>query len=114
MNIKTCLNVLVTCAGIIMAGTGNLEVLRRLRKLHRPDISHVASRSYGAHMATGMALGFLFLGGGTYTLGTSDKAVAVLLCSLFFRWPADPLDNRSHLQAFRHLWVLAIEPRCLI
>ncbi|CAG8436254.1 8034_t:CDS:2 [Ambispora gerdemannii] len=112
--VKTCVNVLTTSAGIVMAGTGNLELLRRLRKLHRPEINHVISRNYGSHMATSMALGFLFLGGGTFTLSTSNKAIAALVCSLFPRWPTDPTDNRTHMQAFRHLWVLALEPRCLV
>ncbi|KAG9285902.1 hypothetical protein G9A89_013327 [Geosiphon pyriformis] len=112
--VKTCVNVLSTSASIVMAGTGNLEVLRRLRKLHRPEINHVISRNYGSHMATSMALGFLFVGGGTWTVATSDKAIAALVCSLFPRWPTDPTDNRTHMQAFRHLWVLALESRCLI
>lgn len=61
-----------------------------------------------------MALGFLCLGGGNYTLSTSNKAVAGLVSSLFPRYPIEPYDNRAYLQAFRHLWVLAVERRCLI
>jgi len=29
-------------------------------------------------------------------------------------FPTDVLDNRAHLQALRHLWVLAVEGRCLV
>lgn len=65
-------------------------------------------------MAYHMALGLLFVGGGGYTLGTSPSCVATLLCSFYPRFPTSPSDNRSHLQAFRHLWVLALEPRCLV
>ncbi|CAG8474689.1 1003_t:CDS:2 [Acaulospora colombiana] len=116
--IKICLNVLATCTSIVAAGTGNLEVLRRIRKLHKQETdttnSSSISRSYGTHMMTSMALGFLFLGGGNFTLSTSNKAIAGLVCSLFPRYPIETYDNRAHLQAFRHLWVLAVEPRCLV
>ncbi|ORY08304.1 hypothetical protein K493DRAFT_29218 [Basidiobolus meristosporus CBS 931.73] len=109
--VKSCLDVVCTSVALVMAGTGNLEVMRRLRVLHgriTPDVT------YGNHMASHMALGLLFLGGGNFTLGRSNKAIAALVISLFPRYPKDPGDNRSHLQALRHLWVLAIEPRCLV
>ncbi|KAG0237700.1 Anaphase-promoting complex subunit 1 [Actinomortierella wolfii] len=32
----------------------------------------------------------------------------------FMRRIRSPNDNRSHLQSFRHLWVLAVQPRCLV
>ena len=60
-----------------------------------------------------MALGLLFLGGGRYTLSTSPASTAAMLCAFFPIFPAHPGDNRAHLQAARHLWVLAVEPRCL-
>ena len=69
--------------------------------------------SYGFHVAISMALGFLFLGGGRLTLGTSKPAIAALLTSIFPRFPLTPSDNRYHLQAFRHLYVLAVEARCV-
>jgi hypothetical protein len=69
---------------------------------------------YGSHVATHMSLGLLFLGGGRYTLNTSPVGAAVLLCALFPVFPNSPSDNRAHIQAARHLWVLAVEPRCLI
>ncbi|CAG8479884.1 12760_t:CDS:2 [Funneliformis mosseae] len=116
--IKTCLNVLTMCTSIVAAGTGNLQVLRRIRKLRRLDINpgNITTyfRSYGNYMVISMSLGFLFLGGGTYTLSTSNKAIAGLVCALFPRFPVECFDNRAHLQAFRHLWVLAAEPRCLV
>ena len=59
-------------------------------------------------------MGLLFLGGGRYTLGTSDAAICGLLVAFYPRFPLFGYDNRFHLQALRHLWVLAIEPRCLI
>ena len=52
------------CVFQVMAGTGNLEVLRMCRHLRArigPLCSHVL---YGSHMAISMAIGLLFLGGG--------------------------------------------------
>ncbi|CAO3574996.1 unnamed protein product [Mortierella alpina] len=109
--IRTCLDVTTLATSMVIAGSGRVDFLRRLRKLHRRT---KGGTSYGSHMAYHMALGLLFLGGGGYTLGTSNRCVGALLCSLYPRLPNDPMDNRSHLQAFRHLWVLAVEPRCLV
>ncbi|KAF8936727.1 Anaphase-promoting complex subunit 1 [Dissophora ornata] len=109
--IRTCLDVTTMAASMVVAGSGRIDFLRRLRKLHRRI---KGDTSYGSHLAYHMAMGLLFLGGGGYTLGTSNRCVAALLCSLYPRLPSDPADNRSHLQAFRHLWVLAVEPRCLV
>ena len=57
--------------------------------------------------------GLLFLSGGRATLGRSNAAIAALLCALFPVYPMDTMDCRYHLQAFRHLYVLAVEHRCL-
>ncbi|KAI5298136.1 Anaphase-promoting complex subunit 1 [Ascosphaera atra] len=108
---RNCQDVIALSAAAVMAGTGDIPVFRRLRSLHgRAD----AETTFGSHMAAHMAIGFLFLGGGTYTLGTSNLAVASLLLSLYPIYPMTILDNKCHLQAFRHMWVLAVEPRCLI
>ena len=70
--------------------------------------------TYGSHVATHMALGFLFLGGGRLSLGTSPEAIAALICACYPKFPTHSNDNRYHLQALRHLHVLAAEPRLLI
>jgi len=108
---RSCLDVVSVSLSVLMAGSGNLTLLKKLRKLHGKVSSDIG---YGSHMACHMAIGFLFLGGGTYTLGTSNKAVAALICALYPKYPTTVIDNRSHLQAFRHLWVLAVEHRCLV
>lgn len=95
---------------MIMAGTGEVNVLRRLRVAHGLFSEGV---TYGSHLASHMALGLLFLGGGRYTLGNSDGAIAALLLSLYPALPVTSVENRAHLQAYRHLWVLAVEPRYL-
>ncbi|KAF1352171.1 hypothetical protein BDV97DRAFT_348896 [Delphinella strobiligena] len=109
--VRRCIDVLALSAATIMAGTGDLETFRHLRSLHgRVDIE----TSYGSHMATHLAIGALFLGGGTYTFGTSNFAIAALICAFYPLFPSDVSDNRVHLQALRHLWVFAAEPRCLV
>lgn len=70
--------------------------------------------TYGSQLAIHMALGFLFLGAGRYTISRSPESIAALICALFPKFPTHSNDNRYHLQAFRHLYVLAVEPRLLI
>ena len=107
---RNCQDVVALAAACVMAGTGDLQVFRRLRSLHgRVDVDV----PYGSHLSAHLAIGTLFLGGGTYSFGTSNLAVASLLCAFYPLLPATVLDNKSHLQAFRHFWVLAAEARCL-
>lgn len=49
-----------------------------------------------------------------YTLSTGNVAIASLLCAFFPVFPVTSLDNRYHLQAMRHLYVLAAQPGVLI
>jgi anaphase-promoting complex subunit 1 len=37
-----------------------------------------------------------------------------MITAFFPRFHHIPSDNKSYLQALRHLWVLAVEPRCLV
>ena len=106
--IEMCLGATALALAMVMAGSGDLECLRLLRVLRRRVDGDV---SYGYHLAISMALGFLFMGGGRLTLGTSKPAIAALLAAIFPRFPLSPADNRYHLQAFRHLYVLAVEAR---
>ncbi|KAI4140724.1 MAG: hypothetical protein L6R39_005680, partial [Caloplaca ligustica] len=108
---RNCQDAVALAVACVMAGTGDLQVFRRLRSLHgRTD----AETPYGSHLAAHLAIGALFLGGGTHSFGTSNIAVASLLCAFYPLFPTEVLDNRSHLQAFRHFWVIASEPRCLV
>lgn len=110
-NARMCQDVLALSVSIVMAGTGDIPVLRRLRALHGRDDPDVP---YGSHLAAHLAIGALFLGCGTVTFGTSNQAIAALLVSFYPMLPTSVGDNRSHLQAFRHFWVLATEQRCLV
>ena len=94
----------------IMAGTGHLPTLQRLRTLH----GAVEDKAFGYHQAAHTAIGILFLGQGRYSFSTSNLSIAALLCAFYPIFPKDVLDNRAHLQAFRHFWVFAAEARCLV
>ncbi|KAI3325610.1 hypothetical protein HD806DRAFT_490767 [Xylariaceae sp. AK1471] len=108
---RMCLDVVALSCATVMAGTCDLKVLRILRSLHgRND----PDTTYGSHMATHMAIGVLSLGCGTQTFNTSNLAIASLLVAFYPVFPDSVQDNKSHLQAFRHFWVLAIDPRSLV
>lgn len=111
--IESCINVLVLSLSTVMAGTGNIEVMRICRYL-RSRTNQTNLVLYGSHLATHMSLGLLFLGGCRYTLSTSPEAIAAMICAFFPKFPITSNDNRYHLQAFRHLYVLAAEPRLVI
>ncbi|KAJ1262414.1 hypothetical protein BS78_09G105800 [Paspalum vaginatum] len=108
--LELCLHLIVLSLSLVMAGSGNLQTFRLLRYL-RGRISAEGQVNYGLQMAVSLAIGFLFLGGGTHTFSTQNSAIAALLISLYPRLPTGPNDNRCHLQAFRHLYVIATEPR---
>jgi anaphase-promoting complex subunit 1 len=96
-----------------MAGSGDLVTLRKLRKAYGTYVPEPLGR-YGANTANHMAIGLLFLGGGRYTLGTSNAAIASMVSSFYPRFAQYSADNKCYLQALRHFWVLAVEPRCVI
>src|SRR5271156_1784564 len=111
INLRAFQDALSLALAAIMAGSGDLAVLRILRRLHgrRHD-----EANYGGHMAAHMAIGLLFMSGGQCTLGTSPLATAALFVSTYPKFPSNSADNNFHLQALRHLWVLAAENRCLV
>ncbi|EPQ55810.1 hypothetical protein GLOTRDRAFT_138586 [Gloeophyllum trabeum ATCC 11539] len=105
------LNLISISLGMVLAGTGEVNCMRRLRHAYGVLPGQVR---YASYVATTQALGLLFLGGGRYTLGTSDAAIACMVAAFYPRYPAGSHDNKSYMQAMRHLWALAAEPRCLI
>ena len=50
----------------------------------------------------------------SYSLSRSDQAIASLYTALFPIFPSSSTDSRYHLQALRHFYVLAAEPRVLV
>lgn len=108
---ETSLGAVVIAIGLVHAGTGNLVALRFFRQLNARCAAEI---SYGIHMAVHMAIGFLFMGGGTLSFGTSNADIAALVTAIFPRFPFASSDNQYHLQAFRHLYVLAASPRSIV
>ena len=103
-----CLNLCAVSLALVMAGTGDLDTLRLFKTIRwRAD----EGVRHGAHMALSAAIGLLFLGGGMRTIGRSPEDVAALVAAFFPRFPMDPTDNKYHLQAMRHLYVLAVKQR---
>jgi len=94
--VECCTCICALAAALVMAGTGDVPLLRTLRALRGRVDQDV---QYGHHMAVASAIGFLFLGGGRATLSTSNEAIAALVISLFPRFPASTSDCRYHLQA---------------
>ncbi|KAL0341266.1 UNVERIFIED_CONTAM: Anaphase-promoting complex subunit [Sesamum radiatum] len=108
--LETCLHLIVLSLCLVMAGSGHLQTFRFLKFLRNRN-SADGHAYFGTQMAVSLAIGFLFLGGGMWTFSTSNSSVAALLITLYPRLPTGPNDNRCHLQAFRHLYVLATEAR---
>ncbi|KAJ1890831.1 Anaphase-promoting complex subunit 1 [Kickxella alabastrina] len=108
---QACLDIMCISAALVMAGSGDVATMQRLRAFHGVS----ASRTYGTHMASNLALGILFIGGGArFTLSNSVESIALLLIAFFPRFPQYYSDNREHLQAWRHLWAICVKPRCLV
>ncbi|XP_015079876.1 anaphase-promoting complex subunit 1 isoform X2 [Solanum pennellii] len=109
-SLETCLHLIVLSLCVVMAGSGHLQTFKLLKYL-RGRNSADGHLSFGNQMAVSLAIGFLFIGGGMQTFSTSKSSIAALLITLYPRLPTGPNDNRCHLQAFRHLYVLATEAR---
>jgi anaphase-promoting complex subunit 1 len=112
--VESCIILVLIALSLLFAGTGNLDILRMIRMTRARIGSQHSSVTYGSHMAIHMALGFLFLGAGRYTISRRPEAIAALICALFPKFPTHSNDNRYHLQALRHLYVLALEPRLFL
>ncbi|KAK9828929.1 hypothetical protein WJX72_002853 [[Myrmecia] bisecta] len=123
--LEVCVGSTALALAAVMAGTGHLPTMRLLRGLRKRLQSGAASSAassaatgahglfFGSHMAISLGLGFLVLGGGTRTFATTNQAVAALVVAMFPKFPHTSMDQRCHLQAFRHLYVLATEARCV-
>jgi anaphase-promoting complex subunit 1 len=106
--VDMCLGSAAISLAMVMAGTGDLEVFRLLKTLRWKCDMDV---KYGNHMAYASAIGLLFLGGGSCTLGNEPSDIAALVVSMFPRVPIFTHDNRYHLQALPHLYALAVKER---
>ena len=50
-------------------------------------------------------------GNTSHSFGRSDLCIATLMISVFPHFPSSTNDNKYHLQALRHFYVLASEAR---
>lgn len=107
--IEGCIGSVALALSCVMAGTGDLICLRILRSL-RWKVDDV---TYGTHLSLAMAIGILFLSGGSASLRRDPMSCASLLMATAPRFPIRTVDNQYHLQALRHLYVLAVEARAL-
>ena len=87
-----CIHVLAL--SVVMAGSGDLEVVRLIRFLRSRVGPKHSTVTYGSHMAIHQALGLVFLGEGSLTLRTDPPAVAALVCALYPKFPTHSNDNR--------------------
>ncbi|KAL3315497.1 Anaphase-promoting complex subunit 1 [Cichlidogyrus casuarinus] len=69
--------------------------------------------TYGHYQILSAATGLLNLAAGKMTLCNSLEAAAALFIAFFPKFANSACDNVYHLQAFRHLYVLAMRPRKL-
>lgn len=108
MNVQCLISLSVS---MVMVSSGDLDVFRRLRMLYARTKKE---QPFGNFMANQTAMGLLFMGGGQYALSNSNFAIACLVSAFYPLFPSTLQDNRGHLQALRHIWVLAAELRCLV
>ena len=104
------LAVLSLALSIAAAGTCDVKCFQILKAVRKTLKRHESKLStYGFEQAVQMAIGFVFLGNGTYTFGSDNFQIACLLMSVYPVFPVDFNDNRFHLQALRHFYVLATQ-----
>ena len=106
--LEMCIGCAALSLAMVRAGTGDLETLRLLKVLRWRCDEDI---NYGSHMAFGSAIGLLFLGGGTSTIGREPEDIAALLLAFYPRFPSTTSDNQYHLQALRNLYALAVKRR---
>ncbi|CAM9465694.1 unnamed protein product, partial [Ectocarpus fasciculatus] len=110
---KVLVDMFLSClslsAGLVMSGTGDVAVLRLVREARVKN----EDSSFGSQMALSMTVGMLFLCGGKAAFKRDPISVGLLLMSVCPWFPAKASDNKSHLQATRHLYSLAVEWRWL-
>nr|CAD2173379.1 unnamed protein product [Meloidogyne enterolobii] len=131
--LRTCTNVCALAMGLLMAGSGDLQTTRILRKIRNilPSFEDTNIKTktsancippkdssvHSLHVSTNMALGLLYFGYGRYRLSDSNLSIAALVLSLFPLFPHSITDNRFYFQPLRFLWILAAQknsqPKCL-
>ncbi|GMH71404.1 hypothetical protein TL16_g05640 [Triparma laevis f. inornata] len=104
--VDLCVGTAAVSLGLVMAGTGDMDAMKIFSELR---VKCEAGVTYGTHGCIASAIGLLFLGGGSCTLGRSNEDIAALLVAFYPRWPIATTDNQFYLQALRHLYALAVK-----
>ncbi|DBA03173.1 TPA: hypothetical protein N0F65_003893 [Lagenidium giganteum] len=113
VTVERSLTLCAQAMALVDGGTGNVETLKLLRSINlRQRVD--SELTYGNHMGQSMAIGLLFIGGGRATILRTREAIAALVISLYPMTPMNTADNKYHLQAFRHLYVLAVDTSRLV
>jgi anaphase-promoting complex subunit 1 len=99
---------MIVAAHLTSAHRWNTQINRLLKVLRWRHDDEV---NYGSHLAYGTAIGLLFLGGGTCTLGREPEDIAALVMALYPRFPTTTSDNQYHLQALRNVYAIAVKDR---
>lgn len=106
----TLMSVAIISLGLINAGTCDINCLKYARII-RKRFQDKQQFHYGFNMAIHMAIGFLCMAKGNYSFNRSDLSIAALLISIYPHFPNHPNDNKCHLQALRHFYVIALEQK---
>jgi anaphase-promoting complex subunit 1 len=111
---KQILEICCACSALslamVMAGTGDMETFQLLRELRWLCDEEIR---YGIFMTYAAAIGLLFLGGGSCTLGNEPSDIASLVLAFFPCFPTSTCDNQYHLQALRHVYALSVRQRSI-
>ncbi|KAI6648581.1 Anaphase-promoting complex subunit 1 [Oopsacas minuta] len=110
----TRINCALLACSLVVCGSGDsklLKIIYELRQISTVDNDFLVG--YGNQMAYHIALGFACLGNFQYSIRTSDDSIAYLLISLYPVFQNSSLKDIYHLQAFRHIYALALERRFL-
>ena len=110
VTIETCRAAVALALATVMAGSEDASAVKQMHQL-RSCADELTP--HGVNSAVNTALGFLFLGGGRMTFSSSAFATSCLAVSILPRFPSSVSDNRSSLQALRHMFVLAAEERAV-
>lgn len=94
-------------ASAVAVGGGNVELLRLLRMLWSPNLF---AADYDVFSCASLAMGLLFLGGGSFSLDPSPRGTGMLCLSFMSLLSGPP----TPWMLIRHFWVFAAEPRLMV
>jgi len=143
--LQTCLCAAILAQSLILAGTGDVNLLRRIRKVFSFQTFFIETENKKRTCSTTTTpaktsawqftwpwgscfsaaarpvsvgpphpLSFFFFIYMSQNAETDNLSIALLVVSLYPRFPTSMTDNQYHLQALRHMHVLAVENRCLV